>query len=102
MDLGRDCGYGSYFLGKILAHYGISSAFVMPQYLNKCHLFVAKSLLTGSSKFEENEEDELEENQKSMMNETLNQIEEDYSEVGSEPASQPIASANEIESQIAA
>ena len=45
MELGGDRGYDSYFLGKLLAFYGISSTFIMPQYLSKFHPFVAESLL---------------------------------------------------------
>ena len=73
IDLGGDRGYGSYFLGKLLAYYGISSAFIMPQHLNKSYLFIAKSLVAnGSSKNEDEDIEEEKCNEKTTMNETLN------------------------------
>ena len=58
MELGGDQGYGSYFLGKLLVFYGISSTFIIPQHLNKCHPFIAESMLKPDAALKLFESDE--------------------------------------------
>ena len=58
MELGGDQGYGSYFLSKLLAFYRISSTFIIPQHLNKCHPFVAESILKPDATLKLFESDE--------------------------------------------
>ena len=70
MNLGGDRDHSSYFLGKLLAYYGISSVFVMLRHLNKCYPFAAKSLVANSTS--KNKDEDIEEekyNEQTIMSE---------------------------------
>ena len=84
MRITADRGYRSVFLGTVFAYFGVSSSFVIPQHLKRCHPFVGLSFLKMSGREREDfakdsdEDSEIEEDH--MVNESAAWSDDEISE----------------------